>query len=271
MRFLNELLREEGVDYDLLQPKIVQNAPGLYAVQLDRNFDKLSRVIAVSEGLRNFVASDNFSQKEMLENFDNSVAAYTLFSFVFGGFYPDLGMPGLLDSIYVNKTGHMVVTSYNHILGFANYHQQSEKVRKDNLFLTREIGVLVQIDTGFQELFELIWKGYEVLQRNYLAVMQACRLLFADWDIQPWQLDALYERLTIVARDEEFDLNKEARERLEQQRLTQETGQKQDLKEKQEFTRGRNPGQRMQPKEKLNKLCRKASENSLRSSKKVYD
>ena len=91
VRFLNELMREEGVDYNLIYPKLIQTSPEMYIVQLERESIKLSKLTDSHKELQYFLVAEKFTLEEKIMIFDDSCAAYTLFSYVFGGFYPDSG------------------------------------------------------------------------------------------------------------------------------------------------------------------------------------
>lgn len=84
-------MREEGIEYNLVYPKLVQVSPGLHIVQLERDSNPISKLTESHKELQYFLVSEKFTLEEKITIFDNSCAAYTLFSYIFGGFYRDSG------------------------------------------------------------------------------------------------------------------------------------------------------------------------------------
>lgn len=93
MRFLNELMREGGVDYGLVYPKLIQTSPSMHVVQIEQDAIKISELTDSNKELQYYLVSDNIdiSIDKKIELFNMSCAAYTIFSYVFGGFYRDSG------------------------------------------------------------------------------------------------------------------------------------------------------------------------------------
>lgn len=91
IRFLNELLKEEGVDYNLVYPKLIQTSPEMYVTELDTNSQNISKLTESRKELTYYLVDEKFQIEEKMLIFDNSCAAFTLFSYIFGGFYHDSG------------------------------------------------------------------------------------------------------------------------------------------------------------------------------------
>ena len=60
-----------------------------------------------------------------------------------------------------------------------------------------EIASILGLNSRFADFVELVWKGFSILRKNYVAVMQIFRLVLADWQVSDSQLDALYQRFMI--------------------------------------------------------------------------
>lgn len=208
VRFLNELMREGGKDYGLIYPKIVQVGPNMHILQEERESKNIMSLIESNkDNLSQFLASDKIkiTPNQKKQNFENTCAAYTIFSYIFGGFYRDS------DYIFLYNSGHVVLTGFNHILGFKDpFCEELENSPKppinvltdEDLFCTSEIASLLNLDSQFREFTNLVWEGFSILRTNYVTVMQACSMMLADWHITNEQLDALYERLMVKKKDD---------------------------------------------------------------------
>lgn len=204
-RFLNEIMREGGQDYGIIYPKIAQVGPEMHIVQVESDSAKINALFESNKELLYFLASENIkiSNLHKIENFENSCAAHTIFSYIFGGNYRDS------DNIYLYHSGHVVLAGFNHILGFKDpFCEELEKSAKtvnilsdDDLFCTNEIATLLNLDSRFTEFMSLVWQGFTILRKNYTMVMQGCAMIMADWCIEDTHLDALYERLMVNEQD----------------------------------------------------------------------
>lgn len=212
MRFLNELMREGGKDYGMVYPKIAQVGPDLHIVQVESESANINSLFESNkEHLLQFLTSENIkiSNPQKSENFENTCAAYTIFSYIFGGLYRDS------DIVFLYNSGHVVLTGFNHLLGFKDpFCEEFEKNVKsisvltdEDLFCTSEVATLLNLDSRFTEFMTLVWQGFSILRKNYTTVLQGCAMLLADWNIKDEQLEALYERLMVNMDDAKAKLS----------------------------------------------------------------
>lgn len=95
-------MREGGVDYGLVYPKIIQTSPEMYVVQMEQDTIKISEVIESNKELQYYLGSDkiDISMDKKIELLNMSCAAYTIISYVFGGFYRDAGSLILTQTVF---------------------------------------------------------------------------------------------------------------------------------------------------------------------------
>ena len=183
------MMREGGVDYGIIYPKIVQTSAHMHILQLEREAIPITKLTESHKELQYFLTSDKFTTDEKMDNFDLSCAAYTIFSYLFGGFYHDS------DSIYIYPTGHLIQVNFDHIIGFQKYERS--KVEPFDLFCTNEISGILGLNSRFADFIEIVWKGFRILRNNYVAVMQAFKLTLSDWGVSEKKMDELYQRFMI--------------------------------------------------------------------------
>lgn len=79
------------MDYGIIFPRIIQTNAFMYVMQLDREAIKITKLTESHKELQYFLVSESFNADEKMYNFTMSCAAYTIFSFLFGGFHHDSG------------------------------------------------------------------------------------------------------------------------------------------------------------------------------------
>ncbi len=89
------MMREGGVDYGLVYPKMVQTSSDMLLMQLEREAIKITKLTESHKELQYFLVSEKFTKDEKMDIFDINCAAYTIFSYLFGGFYHDSGILSL--------------------------------------------------------------------------------------------------------------------------------------------------------------------------------
>ena len=89
IRILNEIMREGGCDYNIIYPNMVQVDHDLEFLQVDKEAKMINQLTGSSKEFEDFVSSDKFTNEEKKHNFSQSVTAYCIFSYIFGGFVHD--------------------------------------------------------------------------------------------------------------------------------------------------------------------------------------
>jgi len=183
------MMRQGGVDYGVVYHKFAQVHPRMHIVQLERDAIPITKLTDSHKELNYFLGSEKYKTEEKEEIFDKNCAAYTIFSYVFGGFYHDS------DYVYLYPTGHLIQTGFDHICGFKRHPLKS--VDSSDLFCTNEIATVLGLNSRFSDFVDEVWKGFEILRRNYVSVCNVFRLVLADWDITPDQINDLYSRFMV--------------------------------------------------------------------------
>src|SRR3990167_6346817 len=89
VRFLNEMMRQAGVDYGLVYPKLIQTDYCMHLLQIQGGAISIKQMTDSSKEWQFQLTSEKFTSEEKIANFENNVAAFTIFSYVFGGFFHD--------------------------------------------------------------------------------------------------------------------------------------------------------------------------------------
>ena len=122
-----------------------------------------------------------------MENFIESLAAYTLISYIFGGFYH------FSDLIYLLPNGKLYPHEIWYILGFSKNGKKltGENSVKDwgvvgvdvvDLFLSSELAKVINLGSQRDEFADRIWKGFSILRKNYESVLHIFEMILGDWD-----------------------------------------------------------------------------------------
>lgn len=195
VRILNEMMREAGVDYNLIYPKLIQTSNRFRAVQLDRDFIKMQKVTESYKDLDYLLVSEKFSHDEKTNIFDLNCAAYTLFSYLFGGFYADS------DGLYLYPTGHVLQTTFDHIIGFRRH---MKPVSEEDLFCTSKLASILGLNSRFADFADTVLQGLEVLRTNYVAVLSIFKHVLSDWAPSEAQIEGVYNRLMVNSSSTEL-------------------------------------------------------------------
>lgn len=91
VNFMNEMMKEGGCDYGIIVPKILTLEEDLEIFEVDREAVKITKLTESSKEFEDFVSSTKFSSEEKKNNFQNSVTAFSIFSYMFGGVVHDSG------------------------------------------------------------------------------------------------------------------------------------------------------------------------------------
>ena len=73
-------MKEGGMDYGIIFPRIIQTNAFMYVMQLDREAIKITKLTESHKELQYFLVSESFNADEKMYNFTMSCAAYTIFS-----------------------------------------------------------------------------------------------------------------------------------------------------------------------------------------------
>lgn len=73
--------------------------------------------------------------------------------------------------------------------------------KDDDLFVTSEVSRILDLSSNMREFVDDMWLGFSILRKNYASVIQAFRLVLADWHIHipenEVKLDILYQKFMI--------------------------------------------------------------------------
>jgi len=217
---MNEIMKEGGCDYRLFIPQIVQCSETLEVYQIGNSSKNLGDITKERSGFQMILRAGKDSAIKR-ENFANSIAAFTIFSYIFGGVFHFNGNPVqmTLDHIYILPTGHVYQAEFKHILGFT--YMQTELPGLSNriggksiepgidivdLFITSEMANELNIGAEADAFAERILKGFKILRRNYATLINIFQMVLLDMISNEngkniaflnQQLDLLYKRMMV--------------------------------------------------------------------------
>ena len=91
IKILNQMMIEGGCDYGVILPDLVQTSSEMEILQPSKEAVKISMLTESHKEFQDFIKDPNYTLEEKMYNFQQSVTAFCIFTYLFGGINHDSG------------------------------------------------------------------------------------------------------------------------------------------------------------------------------------